>query len=71
VPRTSALRVVHDRDPINLAAAERAARQFLAALSVPLDVEQMRDTPARMAHAYAELFTPRSFDLTTFPNEEG
>jgi GTP cyclohydrolase I len=24
-----------------------------------------------MARAYAELFTPRPFDLTTFPNDEG
>ncbi|MFD1050086.1 GTP cyclohydrolase I, partial [Kibdelosporangium lantanae] len=28
-------------------------------------------TPGRMARAYAELFTPREFDLTTFPNDEG
>jgi GTP cyclohydrolase IA len=31
----------------------------------------MRDTPARMALAYAELFTSRPFELTTFPNDEG
>ena len=24
-----------------------------------------------MAHAYAEMLSPRSFDLTTFPNDEG
>jgi GTP cyclohydrolase IA len=71
VPRTSALRVVHDGDPIDLAAAERGARQFLVALRVPLDAERMRDTPARMALAYAEMFTSPSFELTTFPNEEG
>jgi GTP cyclohydrolase IA len=71
VPRTSALRVVHDQDPIDLASAERAARQFLVALRVPLDAELMRDTPARMALAYAELFTSRPFELTTFPNDEG
>ena len=28
-------------------------------------------TPARMARAYAEMFAPRPFDLTTFPNDEG
>ncbi|HEX2307827.1 MAG TPA: GTP cyclohydrolase I FolE [Jatrophihabitantaceae bacterium] len=71
MPRTSALRVVHDGDAVDLAAAERAARQFLVALRVPLDAERMRDTPARMARAYAELFTSPSFELTTFPNEEG
>jgi GTP cyclohydrolase I len=65
------LPVVHDQDPIDLASAERAARQFLVALRVPLDAELMRDTPARMALAYAELFTSRPFELTTFPNDEG
>jgi GTP cyclohydrolase I len=31
----------------------------------------MAATPKRMAHAYAELLTPRGFDLTTFPNDDG
>jgi GTP cyclohydrolase I len=66
-----ALRVVHDQDPIDLDAAVRAAREFLQALGISLDGESMRDTPGRMARAYAELFTPRPFDLTTFPNDEG
>jgi GTP cyclohydrolase I len=30
----------------------------------------LRDTPRRVAEAYAELLTPRAFDLTTFPNDE-
>jgi GTP cyclohydrolase IA len=38
---------------------------------VQLDAESLRATPGRMARAYAELFTPRPFDLTTFPNDEG
>jgi GTP cyclohydrolase I len=68
----SALRVVHETgDRADPAAAERAAREFLLALGVSLDSESLRDTPARMARAYAELFTPRPFDLTTFPNDEG
>jgi GTP cyclohydrolase IA len=29
------------------------------------------DTPGRMARAYAELLTPREFQLTTFENDEG
>ncbi|MBF6069709.1 GTP cyclohydrolase I FolE [Nocardia farcinica] len=66
-----ALRVVPDSGAIDLTAAERAAADFLAALGVSLDDEHLRATPGRMARAYAELFTPRSFDLTTFPNEEG
>jgi GTP cyclohydrolase I len=65
------LRVVHDREPVDLRAAEAAAEQFLLALGVGLDSEGVRDTPARMARAYAELFTPRPFELTTFANDEG
>ncbi|HEU5471607.1 MAG TPA: GTP cyclohydrolase I FolE [Actinophytocola sp.] len=69
---TSALRVVHEPgDQVDLETAERAAREFLQALGVSLESESLRDTPARMARAYAELFTPRPFDLTTFPNDEG
>jgi GTP cyclohydrolase IA len=68
----AALRVIRESGPdIDLAAAEHAARQFLAALGVELDSEGLRGTPGRMARAYAELFTPRPFNLTTFPNDEG
>jgi GTP cyclohydrolase IA len=67
-----ALRVVRDPDPaVDLAAAEQAAGQFLRALGVDLDTESLRGTPGRMARAYAELFSPSPFDLTTFPNDEG
>lgn len=66
-----ALRVVHDSSAVDLTAAEEAARTFLTALGVRLDSEHLQATPGRMARAYAELFTPRAFDLTTFPNEEG
>lgn len=58
-------------DGVDLDAAERAARQFLEALGIGLDSEGMRGTPGRMARAYAELFTPRTFNLTTFGNDEG
>ncbi len=68
---SSALRVVHDPAGIDLAAAERAAGDFLRALGVATDSESLRGTPGRMARAYAELFSPRPFDLTTFPNDEG
>ena len=63
-----ALQAVQESEPVaDLAAAELAAGQFLQALGVQLDSESLRGTPARMARAYAELFTPRPFDLTTFP----
>ncbi|MEU6829626.1 GTP cyclohydrolase I FolE [Nocardia beijingensis] len=71
-PTARPLRVVHDSGAtIDLDAAERAAGEFLSALGVGLDDEHLRATPGRMARAYAELFTPRPFDLTTFPNDEG
>jgi GTP cyclohydrolase I len=66
-----ALRVVHEVDGVDLAAAERAAADFLRALGVDDGGEAMAGTPGRMARAYAELFSPRPFNLTTFPNEEG
>ena len=57
--------------PVDLAAAERAAADFLTALGIDLDREERRATPARMARAYAELFAAPPFRLTTFPNDEG
>ncbi|MEV4682284.1 GTP cyclohydrolase I FolE [Streptomyces kurssanovii] len=66
-----ALRVVHDGEGVDLTAAELAAGQFLQALGIDTGSESLRGTPGRMARAYAELFTPRPFDLTTFPNDEG
>ncbi|WP_405745289.1 GTP cyclohydrolase I FolE [Streptomyces canus] len=71
IPSISPLRVVHDTGGIDLSAAERAAARFLQALGLDTDTESLQGTPGRMARAYAELFSPRPFDLTTFPNDEG
>ncbi len=65
------LRVVHPSAAVDLAAAERAAGDLLTALGVALDTDGTRATPGRMARAYAEMLSPRPFDLTTFPNDEG
>ncbi|MEG8179246.1 GTP cyclohydrolase I [Nocardia terpenica] len=54
----------------DMSAAEAAVASFLAALGVDLSGATLRDTPGRMARAYAELLTPREFDLTVFPNDE-
>lgn len=62
---------VADATPRDLIAAEAAAADFLTALGVPLDSEHLRATPGRMARAWAEMLTPREFDATTFPNDEG
>ena len=65
------LRVVPESAGMDLVGAERAAEQLLRALGIDTTAEGLRDTPGRMVRAYAELFTPRPFDLTTFPNDEG
>ena len=56
---------------VDLAAAEHAAGDLLLALGADLTSEHLRETPRRVAKAYAELLTPRPFNATTFPNEEG
>lgn len=56
---------------VDLGAAEAAARELLLALGADLGQEDLRETPRRMAAAYAELLTPAPFKLTTFPNDEG
>jgi GTP cyclohydrolase IA len=70
-PPQTALHVVKPSKGADLAAAEQAAAAFLVALGVDLDTESLAATPARMARAYAEMFSPRPFDLTTFPNDAG
>jgi len=68
--RTLRPHLVSPAPGVDLDAAERAAQQFLDALGVPTTSESLRGTPRRMAKAYAELFAPRPFALTTFPNDE-
>jgi GTP cyclohydrolase IA len=69
---SAALRVIHEPGSgIDLPGAERAAADFLRALGISTDSESMHGTPGRMARAYADLFSPRPFNLTTFPNDEG
>jgi len=65
------LRIVRPSGTVDLAAAELAVRDLLLALGHDPDSDHLRDTPGRVARAYAELLTPRPFDLTTFPNDEG
>jgi GTP cyclohydrolase IA len=65
------LRVVSEPMSADLVAAERAAAALLIALGLHVDSDSLRGTPGRMARAYAEMLTPRPFELTTFPNDEG
>ena len=50
---------------------EAAVADLLDALGVDLTDESLRDTPRRVAAAYAELLTPLPFEPTTFANDEG
>ena len=70
-PHRPALRVADGKSRVDLAAAQSAAADFLAALGIDIDREGLRETPARMARAYAELFDAPPLQLTTFPNDEG
>jgi GTP cyclohydrolase I len=65
------LQVVDPFPAVDLARAERAVADLLAALGQDPSSEQLRDTPRRVAASYAELLTPTPFTLTTFPNDEG
>jgi GTP cyclohydrolase IA len=67
----AALRVVRGGAIVDLDAAARAVTDLLVALGQDVEDEQMADTPRRVAAAYAEMLTARSFNLTTFPNDEG
>jgi GTP cyclohydrolase I len=64
-PHLHALRATVDLD-----AAEVAARNLLVALGADLQAGGLRETPRRIAQAYAELLTPTPFNPTTFPNDE-
>lgn len=54
---------------MDLGAAQKAAGDLLQALGADITAEGLRETPRRLAEAYAELLTPEPFDLTTFPND--
>ena len=64
-------RVAHAAPDVDLEAAEAAAATMLAALGLPIDNEDMAETPRRLVSAYAEMLTVPDFDLTTFANSAG
>ena len=65
------LHIVSGRAEIDLPAAERAVEDLLKALGRDPHSPHLAETPRRVANAYAEMLTPREFELTTFPNDEG
>jgi GTP cyclohydrolase IA len=68
--RSRHLRPIQGGASIDLPAAERAVADLLVALGHDPDNEHLADTPRRVAASYAEFLTPRSFNPTTFPNDE-
>lgn len=64
------LRVVGEPTAVDRPAAERAVADLLRALGRDPASPHLRDTPRRVADAFAELLAPEAFALTTFPNDE-
>lgn len=64
------LALVGDFTP-DRARAQAAAGDLLEALGVDLSAEDLKDTPRRIAAMYEELLSPKPFNPTTFPNEDG
>jgi GTP cyclohydrolase I len=54
----------------DLVAAQRAVADLLRALGRDPGSAHLRETPRRVAEAFADLLTPEPFRLTTFPNDE-
>lgn len=65
------LQVLRDHGEIDLPRAARAVTDLLIALGQDTNSAHTIDTPRRVATAYAEMLTPLTFNLTTFPNDEG
>ena len=55
---------------IDLAKAAEGVALLLDGLGVDATAEGLVETPQRVARAYAEMLTPKPFEVTTFPNEE-
>jgi GTP cyclohydrolase I len=58
-----------DASKLDVAAAERAARELLRAIGADVDSPDLLETPRRVAASFAELVTPAEFDATLFENE--
>jgi GTP cyclohydrolase I len=64
------LRIVRGGPTVDVDAAQRAIVDLLTALGHDPTGDHLADTPRRVANAFAEMLTPSSFNLTTFPNDE-
>ncbi|MET7464756.1 GTP cyclohydrolase I [Nonomuraea sp. NPDC005501] len=59
-----------DAPEVDLLAAQRAVGDLLRAMGRDPHTPHLRDTPRRVATAFAQMLTPAPFTLTTFPNDE-
>ena len=64
-------RIAREPLAVDLDRAERAATEMLTALGLPINSDDMVETPRRLVQAYAEMLTPPEFDSTTFENAAG
>ena len=71
VERHRRLAAVATRSGVDVAAAERAVVDLLRALGRDPGEPHLAETPRRVADSFAEMLTPREFELTTFANDEG
>ena len=72
VPSSRHLSVVPDALPaVDPFAAELAVADLLAALGQDVSDPELQDTPRRVVESLTELLSPRAFNLTTFPNDDG
>lgn len=70
-PRLHAVAADDPARPIDRRRAAAAVAELLDALGRDIRSPHLADTPRRVADAFAELLTPRPFDATTFPNDDG
>lgn len=70
-PRLHAVAADDPARPIDRRRAAAAVAELLDALGRDIRSPHLADTPRRVADAFAEMLTPRPFDATTFPNDDG
>ncbi|GAA4377983.1 GTP cyclohydrolase I FolE [Agromyces bauzanensis] len=58
-------------EPVDRARATAAVAELLTALGRDIRSPHLAETPRRVADSFIELLTPRPFEATTFPNDEG
>ena len=59
----------NDFRDVDIARAEAAVRDLLAALGVDVESDALVRTPGRVARMYGEFLTPEPFEPTTFEND--